>query len=143
MLLGLIVRFIVNGVAVIVSAWLLAGVTLENAVTPWVAALVIGLINTFIRPIIMLLALPLRVITLGLISLVINALLILLAAAIVPGFTVANFWWALLFSIVLTIVGRILDAPFGTKPKHKEAKKAAPAEPTKESQPDQESTDKT
>lgn len=69
-----------------------------------------GLINAIIRPILILLTLPLNILTLGLFTLVINALLIMLAAAIVPGFTVQGFWWALLFGLVLAVINYVLGA---------------------------------
>jgi putative membrane protein len=71
-------------------------------------ALILGLINAFIRPVLILLTLPLNILTLGLFTLVINALLILLAAAIVPGFSVQGFWWALLFGLVLAVISYAL-----------------------------------
>ena len=67
-------------------------------------AVVIGLINTFLRPVFILLTLPINILTLGLFTLVINALLIMLASSLVPGFQVANFGWAMLFSVVLFLV---------------------------------------
>jgi putative membrane protein len=73
-------------------------------------AIVLGLINTFVRPILIFVTFPLTIITLGLFILVINTLLILLAAAIVPGFAVDGFFWALLFGIVLWLVNSVLQA---------------------------------
>ena len=73
-----------------------------------VAALVLGLINAFIDPILIILTLPLNILTLGLFTFVLNALLVLLTSAIVPGFYVRNFWWALLFSLVFSIVSFVL-----------------------------------
>ena len=76
--------------------------------TPLILAVVLGVINTFIRPIILILTLPLTIITLGLFSLVINALLIMLAAVVVPDFAVDGFLTALLFSIVLSLLNAFL-----------------------------------
>lgn len=100
---NLLSHWIVSAIAIAISAYLLAGVT----VTPLgavVLAVVLGAINAFIKPVVKLLALPITVLTLGLFSLVINALFILLAAAIVPGFAVAGFWWALAFSVILALI---------------------------------------
>lgn len=87
-----------------VAAYLLPGVSLSGFFPALVAAVVIGLINTFIKPVLIILTLPINILTLGLLTLVINALLIMLASALVPGFKVANFGWAILFSIVLFFV---------------------------------------
>lgn len=86
-----------------IAAYVVPGVTITfmGAV---IAAVVLGALNLFIRPILLVLTLPVTVVTLGLFSLVINALLVLLAALVVPGFSVVGFWTALLFAFVLAIV---------------------------------------
>jgi putative membrane protein len=105
-------RFIINTVvtalAVIISAYLLPGVKVNSFITAIIVALVLGLINVFIKPILILLTLPVTIITLGLFLIIINALIILFVGMIVPGFKVDGFWWALLYSIVLSIVSSIL-----------------------------------
>ncbi len=75
-----------------------------------IVAIVLGLINMFLKQLILLLTLPVNVMTLGLFTLVINAALVLLAARIVPGFMVSGFWWALIFSLVLTVVNALLHS---------------------------------
>jgi putative membrane protein len=90
--------------AVIVSAYILPGVTLASFWTALVVALVLGLLNAFIKPLLIILTLPINILTLGLFTLVINALVIMMASAIVPGFKVDGFWYAMLFSIVLCAV---------------------------------------
>lgn len=72
------------------------------------AAVVLGLLNIFIKPLILILTLPVNILTLGLFTIVINAALIMLAAAVVPGFEIKGFGSALLFAIVLTLVNIIL-----------------------------------
>lgn len=72
--------------------------------TALIVAVVIGVINAVLRPILVAVTLPINFVTLGLFTFVINALLIMLAAAVVPGFMVTNFWWALLFSVILGLV---------------------------------------
>jgi putative membrane protein len=98
-----IIHWLVSAAAILVAAYLVpnADVTLIGAL---VLAVVLALINIFIKPIITLLTLPLNIVTLGLFSLVINALLIMLADAIVPGFSVGGFWVALIFAIVLAVI---------------------------------------
>jgi putative membrane protein len=104
-----IVRFISSVVAVLIAAYLLPGVTvtLLGAV---VLAVVLGVINLFIKPVLKILTLPLTVITLGLFSLVLNALLVLLADLIVPSFAVSGFFAALLFSIIVSLVNAFFNA---------------------------------
>lgn len=98
-----IIHWIISVVAILLAAYLIPGinVTLVGAL---VLAVVLALINIFIKPVVLLLTLPINILTLGLFSLVINALLIMLAGAIVPGFSVDNFWVALIFSVVLALV---------------------------------------
>lgn len=98
-----IVQWLISAVAILIAAYLIPGVkvTLVGAL---VLAVVLALINIFIKPFIVLLTLPLNILTLGLFSLVINAFLVLLAGAIVPGFAVGGFWNAFLFSIVLSLI---------------------------------------
>jgi putative membrane protein len=99
-----LINLIVNALAVIITAYLLPGVSVAGFVTAVVVAIVLALVNTFLRPVLLLLTLPVNVLTLGLFTFVVNAILILLVAAIVPGFRVENFWWAILFSLVLAVV---------------------------------------
>ncbi|NCS98983.1 phage holin family protein [Candidatus Parcubacteria bacterium] len=98
-----IFHWIISTFSILVAAYLLPGVsvTLLGAL---VLSIVLGIINMFIKPLIFILTLPINILTLGLFSLVINALLIMLAAIIVPDFSVAGFWTALFFSIVLSLV---------------------------------------
>ncbi len=99
----LFLQWAISTIAILIAAWLVPGttVTLFGAI---VLAVVLGLLNLLLKPIIFVLTLPINILTLGLFSLVINALLVWLAAALVPGFSVAGFWTAFLFSIVLTLV---------------------------------------
>lgn len=100
----LIANLLVNGFAVAVAAYLLPGVKVDSFLTAVIISVVLGIINMFIKPIIVLLTLPFTIITLGLFIFVINGLMVLLASTFIPGFTVANFGWAMLFSIVLWAV---------------------------------------
>lgn len=106
--MNIILRWIINAIAIILAAYLLPGVTISGFGGALILAIVLGLINALIRPILLLLTLPINVLTLGLFTLVINALLILLADGISPGFEVDGFWWALLFSLVLSLINGVL-----------------------------------
>ncbi len=106
----LLINWLVAAVAVGIAAYLLPGVALSGFLAALVTALVWGFINAFLKPLLLVLTLPLNIMTLGLLTFVINALLVMLTSLIVPGFTVASFWWALLFSLVLSLVNAGLFA---------------------------------
>jgi len=105
-----LINWVVSALAILITAYLLPGVTLDGFVAALIVAVVLGAINAFVRPILVVLTLPITIMTLGLFVLVINALLVLLASSIVPGFAVASFWWALAFGIVLAIVSAVLES---------------------------------
>lgn len=104
-----LLHWIVTALAIGIAAYLIPGieVTLVGAL---VLAVVLGIINVFLKPIINLLTLPLNILTLGLFSLVVNALLIMLAGQVVPGFSVAGFWPAFIFGIVVALVSALFGA---------------------------------
>ncbi|KKR43885.1 MAG: hypothetical protein UU10_C0003G0022 [Parcubacteria group bacterium GW2011_GWF1_40_6] len=104
-----LIHFIVSALAILITAYVLPGVYVDGLFAALVLAVILGVINTFIRPVLVVLTLPLSIVTLGLFVLVINALLVMLASYIVPGFTVAGFWYAFLFGIVLAIVSYVLQ----------------------------------
>lgn len=114
--MNILLNIILTGIAVAVADYLIPDVSLSNLGTAVVVGLVMGLINGIIRPIVLMLTLPINIMTLGLFTFVINALMILLAAAIVPGFTVTGFWSALLFSVVVALIKMLFssfDRPHG------------------------------
>jgi len=106
--MNILINWLVSAFAILVTAYLLPGVVVGNFTTALVVALVLGIINAFIKPILLILTLPINILTLGLFTFVINALIIILTADLVPGFKVNGFWWALLFSVVLSIINSFL-----------------------------------
>ncbi|MFA6271617.1 MAG: phage holin family protein [Patescibacteria group bacterium] len=108
----MLIKWLLATVAIMIAAYLLPGVEVDGFFAALIGALVMGLINTFIRPVLVIFTLPINILTLGLFTLVINALLIILMTTIVPGFFVASFWWAMLFGVVLTIVNWFLSKMF-------------------------------
>jgi len=102
--MGIIITLIVNTIAVFVTASILPGITLEGWTSALIVAIVLGIINTILRPILLILTLPINILTLGLFTFVIMGLMVLLASVIRPGFHVAGFWWAVALAIVLAIV---------------------------------------
>lgn len=113
--MGLLVRILLSTIAVLVADLLLSGVHAPDLKTGLLVAVVLGLLNAFVRPLLLLLTLPVTILTLGLFVLVINAGMVLLAARIVPGFAVGGFWWALAFSLVMWAVQGLLMALDGGK----------------------------
>lgn len=105
--MSLLLRWLISAVAVAVTAYALPGISVETVWSALAVAVVLALVNVLLKPIMILLTLPLTIITLGLFTFVIDALLIMLTGRLVPGFGVANFWWALLFSIILTVVNSL------------------------------------
>ena len=101
-------QWFVSALAIGIAAYLVPGVTV-TLVGTLIAAVVLGALNLFIRPILVVLTFPITVITLGLFSLVINAGLVMLASLVVPGFSVDGFWTAFLFALVLSIVNWVFS----------------------------------
>jgi putative membrane protein len=89
---------------------LLPGVELDNALSAVLLALVLSLLNALVKPFLILLTLPVTLLTLGLFLLAINAMIILLADELVPGFSVQGFWWAMFFGMILSFITSILES---------------------------------
>lgn len=104
-----IIRLLLNGLAVVLSAYLLPGVAVEDYGTALIVALILAVVNVIVKPILVILTIPITILTLGLFLLVINAALILFVENLVNGFTVDNFWWALLFSLILSIFNSLFN----------------------------------
>jgi len=105
--MNFIIRILISAVAVMLTAWLLPGIEVEGFFTAILVALVLALLNVFLKPLLVILTIPITIFTFGLFLFVINALIILLVGEFVGGFYVDGFWWALLFSIILTIVSSL------------------------------------
>lgn len=105
-----LIHFVVSTIAILITSYVLPGVHVSGILAAFVLAVILGAINLTLRPILIFLTLPLTVVSLGVWILFINALLVLLASYIVPGFDVESFWWAFLFGIVLAIVNWALQS---------------------------------
>jgi putative membrane protein len=106
----LLLVWAINTVALVAVAYLMPSVTIASAGAALVAALVLGLVNTIIRPILVLLTLPVTVLTLGLFIFVINGLLFWAVGSLVPGFHVSGFWSAVLGAIVFSLLSWLLSS---------------------------------
>ena len=105
----ILLNWLISALAIVIAAYLINGfwpeaVTISSFWAALAAALVLGIVNALIKPILHIIALPITILTLGLFAFVINALMVLLVSWIVPGFSIANFWIAVIFSLVLSLI---------------------------------------
>ncbi len=112
--MGALITLLLSGIAVAISSYIIPGVAVENFFVAVVVAVVLGIVNAVIKPVLTVLTLPINIVTLGLFTFVINALMVMLAGAIVPGFTVDGVVAALLFSIVVSLVGSVIGSLAGS-----------------------------
>lgn len=110
-----LIRFLLNGLAVVLTAYILPGVSVEDYGTALIVALILAIVNVLVKPILVILTIPITIVTLGLFLLVINAAIILFVDNLVTGFHVDGFWWALLFSLMLSIFNSLFNDLAGRK----------------------------
>ncbi len=106
--MNILMRIIVTSIVAFGLSYLLGGIHLDDFWAAILLAIVLALLNAIVKPLLILITLPITFITLGLFLFVINAILILFADNLIDGFTVDGFWWALLFSLLLSIVTSML-----------------------------------
>ncbi|HNV50977.1 MAG: phage holin family protein [Bacteroidales bacterium] len=104
-----LIRVILSSFSVIVAGWLLKGVHIEDYLTSILVAFVLAILNVILKPILVFLTIPITLITFGLFLLVINAVIALLASHIVPGFYLEGFWWAIAFSLIVSLLNAIIN----------------------------------
>jgi putative membrane protein len=104
----LIANWIISAIAILVTAYLLPGIHVSGFWTALVVAVVLGIVNAVLKPLLIIFTLPVTILTLGLFMLVINAALVMLTSLLVDGFKVDGFWWAVAFSLVLSTVNWFL-----------------------------------
>ncbi len=102
--MNFIIRLLITAAVAYGLSMVLTGVHIPDFKDALVFALVLALLNVFIKPLLVILTLPISIVTLGLFLFVINALIILLADKLMDGITIDGFWWALLFSLILSVV---------------------------------------
>lgn len=113
--MNLIIKLLVTAVVAYFLSYILTGIRFDGFTSAIIFAIVLGLLNLIVTPILKILGLPLTIITLGLFSLVINAIVILIAESAISGMTVDNFWWAFIFSIALSLITSLLNGIFTSK----------------------------
>jgi putative membrane protein len=106
--MNIILRIIISAIVAFALSYILSGVHIQSFISALILAIVLGILNLFVKPILIILTLPITIFTFGLFLFVINALIILLAAKFVNGFRVDGFWWALLFSLLLSVLTSFL-----------------------------------
>lgn len=111
-MIAFVLRWLVTAIAVLVAAHLRIGISYQDWGALLGASLLLGIINAFVRPVLLLLSLPFIIVTMGLFIFVINALLLMLVSRIVPGFQVPGFWSAFFGAIVISLVSWILSSFF-------------------------------
>ena len=112
---GFWVRFFITACGLMVAAWLLDGIYLDSALSLFLAALALGVVNAIVRPVMLLLTLPVTVVTLGLFLLVLNGAMLGLAALIVPGFVIDGFWTALFGAMIVSLTAMLASWFIGPK----------------------------
>jgi putative membrane protein len=107
--MAVIIKIVALAIAVFVASYIIPGVEIENIQSLFVVSIILAVVNSFIKPILVVLTLPLTIITLGIFLLLLNGILIMLVSSIVPGFEVQTFLSAILFSIVVSLVSSLLS----------------------------------
>ncbi len=105
-------KWLLMTLSVGIAAYLLPGISISGFLSALFVALFLGIVNTLVRPLLIIITLPINIITLGFFTFVINAMLVLLASKVVHGFIVKGFWWAMLFSVILSVIQYLLSKIF-------------------------------
>jgi len=105
----ILIRWVLYSASLLLTAWIVPGITITGFNIALLATALIGLVNIFIKPILLILTLPINILTLGLFTLVINALLLLLVAKLINGFEIAGFWSAFLGALIFSILSVVIS----------------------------------
>jgi putative membrane protein len=114
------IRTIATSLAVLLAAYLLKGVEVNNTMTALIVALALGLLNTFVKPLLILLTIPITIVTLGLFLLFINVLIILFVDDLVTGFSVSSWLVALIFSFIVSFTASLIEGFIGMPKKEED-----------------------
>jgi putative membrane protein len=107
---GIFIRWLILTVAIIIASYLLEGIRVSGFFSAFFAAAMLGILNAFFRPILLILTLPINIMTLGLFTFVINAIMLMMASGVISGFEVSGFWSAVFGSLSISIVSWILTS---------------------------------
>jgi len=107
---GIFIRWLISTVSILITAYLLDGIHVSGFFTAFFAAAILGILNAFFRPLMFVITLPINIVTLGLFTFVINAILLLMVAGVISGFEIAGFWSALLGSLLISLVSWLITS---------------------------------
>jgi len=107
---GLLIRWLILTISIIVTAYLLDGIRVSGFISAFLAAVILGFLNAFFRPILLVLTLPINILSLGLFTFIINALLLTMVSVLLPGFAVTGFWSAVFGSLLISLVSWLLTS---------------------------------
>ncbi|GET21330.1 MULTISPECIES: phage holin family protein [Prolixibacter] len=108
--MNVLAKILINTIAVLVVAYILPGIEINSFFDGLVVAVVLALLNLLVKPVLVILTLPLTIVTLGIFLLILNGLIVMLAGALVDGFYVSGLFWAIIFSLLVSLVNTILGA---------------------------------
>ena len=108
--MGIFIRWLILTVSIIITAYLLDGIRVSGFFSAFSAAAILGILNAFLRPILFILTLPLNIVSLGLFTFVINAILLMMVQGVIPGFQIHGFWSAIFGSLLISLVSWILTS---------------------------------
>jgi len=108
--MGIFIRWLILTIAIIIASYLLDGIRVSGFLSAFFAAAILGILNAFFRPILIVLTLPINIMTLGLFTFVINAILLMMASGVISGFEVSGFWSAVFGSLLISIVSWVLNS---------------------------------
>lgn len=107
---GILFRWIVLTVAILFAAYLIDGIYVRGFLSAFMAAAILGILNAFLRPVLLIVTLPFNILTLGLFTFIINALLLKMASGVISGFEIQGFWPAVLGALIISIVSWLMNA---------------------------------
>jgi putative membrane protein len=107
---GILIRWLTTTAAIVATAYLLDGIQVSGFFSAVFAAAVLGILNAFFRPIALLLTLPINILSLGLFTFIINALMLKMASGLIPGFGVYGFWTAIFGSLLISVISWLLNS---------------------------------
>jgi putative membrane protein len=108
---GIIRNLLINTISIFAVSYILSGIEVDSFLTALIVAVVMAVLNVTLKPLLILITIPLTIVTFGLFLLVVNVLVLYAAEALIDGFQIAGFWWALAFSLLVSFINSILFGP--------------------------------